>query len=145
LPGGNAVTYTWTDPVIGCSNSDNATVTVHPLPQAAFTTDPIACVGVQFQFTNNSTAAAGAEWDFGDGGISFANAPQHTYMAAGSYEVMLVAGTGAGCRDTTYAMVTVWDVPQPAIVLSTTDGCGPLEVSFTNNTSGQGVSYAWSF
>lgn len=145
LPGGNAVTYTWTDPVTGCSNSDNATVTVHPLPQAAFTNDPIACVGVPFQFTNNSTGAAGAEWDFGDGGTSFANAPQHTYMAAGSYEVMLVAGTGAGCRDTTYAMVTVWDVPQPAIVLSTTDGCGPLEVSFTNNTSGQGVSYAWSF
>jgi gliding motility-associated-like protein len=145
LPGGNPVTYTWADPVTGCSNSDNATVTVHPLPEAAFTNAPIACVGVPFQFTNTSTGAAGAEWDFGDGGTSTASSPQHTYTAPGTYDVMLVAGTGAGCRDTTYATVSVWDVPQPAIVPSTLEGCGPLEVSFTNNTTGQGVSYAWSF
>lgn len=145
MPGGNPVTYVWTDPVTGCSNSDNATVTVHPLPVADFTNDPIACVGVPFQFTNNSTGAAGAEWDFGDGGTSFANAPQHVYADEGTYDVMLVAGTGAGCRDTTYATVTVWDVPQPAMVLSTEDGCGPLEISFTNNSVGEGLSYAWDF
>jgi gliding motility-associated-like protein len=145
LPGGNPVVYNWTDPITGCSNSDNATVTVHPLPEAAFINDPVACVGVPFQFTNTSTGATGAEWDFGDGGTSVQSSPQHVYTAPGTYPVRLVAGTGAGCRDTTHANVIVWDVPQPAIVLSTVDGCGPLEVAFTNNTVGEGVSHAWSF
>lgn len=145
VPGGTQVTYTYTDPITGCTNADNATVTVHPLPVAAFVNDPIACANVPFQFNNSSTGASGSQWDFDDNSTSVLDSPSHTFTAPGTYNVRLVAGTGAGCTDTTYATVTVWDVPQTAIVLSGDTGCGPFEVDFVNNSAGEGLSYVWDF
>jgi gliding motility-associated-like protein len=144
-PGGNPVTYQYADPATGCSNSDGATVTVQPLPVADFTNGPVACVGVSFGFANASTGATSAEWDFGDGGVSFAISPQHTYTTTGVYTVRLVAITGAGCSDTTYSTVQVWDVPQAQLVLSTDEGCGPLTVDLDNTSVGDGLTYVWDF
>ncbi|MCW5898731.1 MAG: PKD domain-containing protein [Flavobacteriales bacterium] len=144
LPGGNPVTYTWTDPITGCVNSDNALVTVHALPVADFSHGPVACVGASFSFTNNSTGANAAQWTFGDGGTSNALDPAHTYTATGTYTVTLTAGTGAGCTDVSTSTVTVWAVPQAEAILSPTTGCGPLEVGFTNNSSGEGMQFNWN-
>lgn len=145
LPGGTPVTYTYTDPVTGCTNSDAATVTVNPLPVASFTHDPIACVNVPFPFSNTSTGASDSEWDFGDGGTSILTSLAYMYTEAGTYTVRLISGTGAGCRDTTYSSVTVWDVPQTAVILSVDTGCGPLQVDFTNDSEGEGLDYSWDF
>jgi gliding motility-associated-like protein len=145
LPGGNPVTYLYTDPASGCSNSDGATVTVQPLPVADFTNGPVACAGVSFGFANASIGATSAEWDFGDGGVSFAMSPQHTYTTTGIYTVRLVAITGAGCSDTTYSTVQVWDVPEAQLALSTDEGCGPLTVDPDNTSLGDGLTYVWDF
>lgn len=145
VPGGNPVTYQYTDPTTTCTNSDAALVTVHPLPVADFTHAPIACANVPFAFTNGSTGAVTAEWDFGDGGSSFAMDPFHTYTTTGVFNVRLVAGTGAGCTDTLFSSVQVWDVPQAVLTLSTDTGCGPLTVDFDNFSVGDGLTYLWSF
>lgn len=145
LPGGNAVTYDYTDPATGCSNSDGALVTVQPLPTADFTHAPVACANVPFQFTNTSIGSTSSQWDFGDGGISFAASPFHTFAATGVYDVTLVVGTGAGCTDTIVSTVMVWDVPDAQPVLDATSGCDPLTVTFDNSSIGDGLSYWWDF
>lgn len=144
-PGGNTLTYTYTDPSTGCINSDATLVTVNPLPVAAFDHDPVACANVAFPFNNTSTGAGSYEWDFGDATGSFSVQPQHIYTSEGSYTVRLIATTGAGCRDTTFSTVEVWDVPQADFTLSADTGCGPLEVSFANVSVGEGLTYAWEF
>lgn len=145
VPGGNTVTYTYTEPTTSCSNSDNTLVTVNPLPVADFTHDPVACADVAFPFTNTSTGGNTYEWSFGDGGSSFTQSPEHIFNTAGTFDIRLIVETGAGCRDTAFSSVEVWDVPVADIVLSADTGCGPLEVSFTNNSTGEGLSYAWEF
>lgn len=145
LPGGNPVVYDYTDPSTGCSNADATTVTVNPLPVPDMSHDPVACANAAFPFTNNSTGATTFEWDFGDGTGSYSASPQHIYSATGTYDVRLIAITGANCRDTTYSVVDVWDVPTATITLSADTGCGPLEVEFTNGAIGDGLSFAWEF
>lgn len=144
-PGGNPAIYSYTDPATGCSNSDATVVTVNPLPLVDMDHDPVACAGVAFPFINNSTGATSFEWDFGDGSGSFSWEPQHVFASPGTYDIRLIAITGADCRDTVYSTLEVWDVPQAAITLSTDTGCGPLEVSFVNNSLGEGLSYVWEF
>jgi large repetitive protein len=145
LPGGNPVTYSFTDPNTGCTYSDDATVTVNPLPVAGFSHAPVACAGVGFTFTNTSTGASNAQWDFGDTGTSIAISPTHVYTSTGTFTVTLVVGTGAGCSDSFSSTVEVWDVPQTALTLSVDSGCGPLEVAFTNGSTGEGLEYLWDF
>jgi gliding motility-associated-like protein len=145
LPGGTPVTYAYTDPATGCSASDNATVTVNPLPVASFSHAPVACTGVGFAFTNTSTGSTTAQWTFGDGGTSAAGSPSHTYAATGSFTVTLVVGTGAGCTDTVASTVEVWDIPVVDLALSVDSGCGPLQVAFTNSSTGNGSQYLWDF
>lgn len=145
LPDDNVVTYSYTDPVTGCSNTDAAIVTVHPLPVPAMDHGPVACINVAFPFSNSSTGATSYEWDFGDGTSSYSAAPQHIYTTAGTYDVRLIAITTAGCRDTAYSTLDVWDMPLATITLSADTGCGPLEVSFTNGSTGEGLSFAWEF
>lgn len=145
LPGGNPVSYAYTDPTTGCSNSDDALVTVHPLPVASFTHAPVGCVGVGTAFTNTSNGATAAEWDFGDGNTSIAIAPTHSYGATGVYTVRLVAFNAAGCSDTTFSSVQVWDLPQADLQLDVDQGCGPLTVTFDNASAGDGLTYVWDF
>ncbi len=145
VPGGNAVTYSYTDPLTGCSNSDGTLVTVNPLPVADFTNDAVACANVAFPFTNTSTGASSFEWEFGDGGTSFANSPNHIFTTTGTFDVQLIASTGAGCRDTAYSTLDVWTIPVADLTLSSDTGCGPFEVAFTNGSSGEGLSFAWEF
>jgi len=144
-PGGNTLTYTYTDGLTGCTNSDATLVTVNPLPVAAFDHGAVACANVAFPFNNTSSGAGTYEWDFGDGTSSFSTQPQHIYTSEGSFTIRLIAITGAGCRDTTYSTLDVWGLPAADIALSVDTGCGPLEVAFTNNSIGEGLSYAWEF
>ena len=143
MPGGNAVTYGYTDPITLCYNSDASVVTVEPLPEAAFAHDPIACTNVAFPFVNASTGGTSYEWDFGDGETSAATDPMHTYTSTGTFDVQLIAITDADCRDTVYSTVEVWAIPEAVIILAADTGCGPFEVDFGNASVGEGLSFSW--
>lgn len=145
LPGGNTVTYSYTDINTGCSNTDNTLVTVNQLPVATFQHDPIVCANVAVPFTNTSTGGDAYEWDFGDGGTSYVAAPDHIFTGTGSFDIRLIVETSSGCRDTVSSTVDVWDVPIADIALSTDTGCGPLELAFSNYSTGNGLSFAWEF
>ncbi|MBK7936477.1 MAG: PKD domain-containing protein [Lewinellaceae bacterium] len=73
----------------GCTDliSGESTLTVIPAPSAGFSA---SINGYVADFSNQS-AASSFYWQFGDGGVSLANSPQHTYTAEGTYTVTLYA------------------------------------------------------
>ncbi|MBQ4860202.1 S8 family serine peptidase [Pseudoalteromonas sp. MMG013] len=76
--------------------------------------------GLTVSFSNSSTNAQSYNWSFGDGSSSSATSPNHTYVAAGSYQVTLTA-TGADQKTSSKtATVTVTDG-------STGGGCQGVE------------------
>ncbi len=62
------------------------------LPNANFTgTNLSGCAPLTVTFTNTSTNSTSWSWDFGDGNTSTTQNPVHTYTAAGTYTVSLIA------------------------------------------------------
>jgi len=147
-----AGTYTASLTVTGAGGSDtaSATITVNaPAPVASFTASPtsgIAPLSVSFTDTSSGTITARA-WDFGDGGVSSASNPSHTYTSAGTYTVSLtVSGPGGSDTQTQAGLITVATPPPTAAFGATpTSGAAPLAVSFTDLSSGSITSRSWSF
>lgn len=85
-----------------CNKKDSTTftITVSPIPVAAFTFTPDPPLENTFtQFANQSTGATKYLWAFGDGDSSTEANPKHLYNATGTYNVCLSAINNAGCSD----------------------------------------------
>ncbi|MCB9169785.1 MAG: PKD domain-containing protein [Flavobacteriales bacterium] len=141
------VTLTVTTPY--CSGTGTENVLVEAKPNAMFTPVPgVGCSPLEVQFNNTSTGAVDHQWDFGDGSTSGANSPQHTYFNAGPGSVMdtvrLIASTLSGCADTAYAMIDVAPPVVAAFMHDAQPGCAPLDVQFTDQSSGAN-GYQWDF
>lgn len=115
---------------------------------ADFTATPTAgCPGTNVAFTDQSTGTGSSwSWDFGDGGSSTLQNPSHTYAATGTYAVSLTV-TGPGCADTETktGYVTIGSAPTAAFSSSTTGGSAPLQVDFTDLSSGAPTGWLWDF
>jgi gliding motility-associated-like protein len=102
----------------GCADTLIQTIEVHPTPEADFSFTEV-CEGIQTNFTN-LTDPKGATiesyfWDYGDGNFGIGADPIHPFGDAGVYNVMLIAYTTDGCRDTVFHSVNVWNLPEPVI------------------------------
>ena len=106
------------------------------------------CEGQSVSFTDLSTGNPTLwNWDFGDGGTSTAQNPNHSYVTSGTYTVTLIAGNGV-CADTMVqtALVTVNPAPVAAFVADTTRSCeAPFSVNFTDLSTGNPTSWLWDF
>jgi len=149
----SAGTYNVTLIVTGPGGSDGETknnyITVDPCvpPTASFTGSPTSGeVPMLVNFTNASSGATSYSWTFGDGGTSTATNPSYTYNSAGTYTVVLTATNSCGNDVLTRTdYITVTCVPPTASFTgSPTSGDFPLNVSFTNSSSGA-TSYSWDF
>jgi PKD repeat protein len=147
-------TYTVSLTVSGPGGSDARTrvdyVTVSdPTPVAAFTGSPTSGTApLTVAFTDASTGTLTSwSWSFGDGGTSAAQSPSHTYAAAGTYTVALtVSGPGGSDTLTQVGYVTVNEpAPVASFTGAPTSGTVPLNVSFTDASSGSITSWSWSF
>lgn len=113
-----------------------------PQVNAFFNIDnPSGCVPHTINLTQFSQGASFSSWDFGDGNISSAYSPSHTFMAPGTYVVSLFA---AGCGfDTATTIVTVHPLPQ--IDFTSLDSvCVNQVFAFTNLSTGI-ASINWDF
>ncbi len=125
-------------------------ITVLPAPPVAdFSGTPTSgLVPLTVNFTNLSTGnISGYLWSFGDGQTSTLANPSHQYTVGGIYTVRLIT-TGSGGVDTlirTDYITATWTRPTAAFTGAPTNGVIPLEVTFTNNSTGQISSYAWDF
>jgi len=128
--------------------TDYITATAEP-PVADFEGTPITGnIPLLVSFTDLSTGSIDTwDWDFGDGGSSNIQFPEHTYVTAGTYTVSL-AVTGAGGSNemvkTDYITVTT-DAPVADFEGTPTTGEAPLLVSFTDLSTGSIDTWSWEF
>ena len=85
-------------------------------------------------------------WDFGDGAISNAQNPAHTYTKAGTYGVTLTVTNAFGTSTKTKAGYITAGLPPTADFTSgTRAGPAPLTVAFADASKGRPTSWAWDF
>ena len=113
-----------------------------------FTTNLVdnnGCLGTAVNFVNASESFApivSYNWSFGDGALSSLKTPlPHTYMAPGTYPVVLRIKGQDGCeKDSTFS-VSIHGKPTAAFVVS--DTCSGLFPSVKFQAHNTGVSYQW--
>jgi Zn-dependent metalloprotease len=105
---------------------------------ASFTADvTTSCsVPVTVNFTNTSTGANNAVWNFGDATTSTAFSPSHTYMNPGLYNVSLSVNSSCGADS---VLQSSYININPPVAPTSTDvnSCSPS--SFTLTASGSGT------
>jgi PKD repeat protein len=103
------------------------------------------CAPLLVQFTDQSVNAVSWSWDFGDGSYSGLRNPAHIYNVPGAYAITLIAFDSLGCADTMQMTSPVKiNGSVPFFTVSSSAGCLPYTVSFTNLSTGA-VSYEWNF
>ncbi|MES2140357.1 MAG: PKD domain-containing protein [Bacteroidota bacterium] len=135
----------------GCSGSAIATVTVNVLPEVVFDADIISgCEPFCVTFTDASNSIGGTitswNWDFGDGGISGDQHPQHCFDLQGQYSVTLAIASSNGCSATFTNVNLITLDPFPVAQFTAPLSVGILEanISFTDNSTGAS-SWNWDF
>jgi len=128
-------------------------------------------VPLSVQFTDTSTGSpASWSWDFGDGETSTDENPSHTFMSTGTYSVSLTARNAEGSNtwigenpitvdtaDSTSGSTTVpaasqqasapygISVPVASFIDDPPTGSAPLQVQFTDLSSGAPTAWQWDF
>jgi gliding motility-associated-like protein len=133
-----------------CRDSTTKSIIIRPKPTGAFSTiDTISCRAPHtVNFQNTSSGGISYNWNFGDGNISNAINPVHTYTATGNYTVTLVVTNASGCNDT-IVRTNYIRIQKPVLdpVISPYEGCRLLTVNFfANSTSLDSIaSWFWDF
>ncbi len=118
-------------------------------PTADFEGTPTSGIApLEVTFTDLSTDSINAwAWDFGDGGSSTLQFPVYTYTIAGTYTVSLTVD-GPGGSDvmvkTDYISISP-AAPVADFSGTPTSGNAPLDVTFTDLSSGLINTWAWDF
>jgi len=87
-------------------------INVFEKPVAKFQAQPeiVDITNPEIFFENNSLKASNAIWIFDDGDTSDMYEPVHIFDSVGYYNVILIAQTEFGCKDTTAKLVRVKDI-----------------------------------
>ncbi len=117
-------------------------------PVANFTssvTSGKASLNVVFTDTSAGTPS-GWIWEFGDGSRSFVENPTHKYSKAGTYTVNLTVKNAAGRNTVTKTEhIKVTAKPVANFTSSVTSGKAPLNVKFTDTSTGTPATWKWYF
>ena len=132
----------------GCENTQTQTLTVHPLPTANYTVNPVSgCIPLSVNFTDASDGAVEYWWDFGDNTNSTQPNPLHFYNNPGVYDVSVIVTSAEGCSDTLAVDEQVEAFPLPIADFSfspeETSIYAP-EVDFLDQSIGA-TNWFWSF
>lgn len=89
-------------------------------------------------------------WNFGDGTVSDKYEPCKIYSTPGTYTITLSVTNNRGCLDTRTKtnFIKVEPVPSTAFIVSSSSGCLPFNVTFTNTTDlsqGEFKLWTWDF
>ena len=136
-PAGNySITYTTPG---ACSNSFNQVVQViENLDATIASAGPFCEDASPFTLT---AASAGGVWS-GTGAITAGGQIAPSTLGAGPYTFNYNINNN-GCLSSDNVQVIVNALPQPSFTTSTTNGCSPLSVTFTNTSNPLGSSCVW--
>lgn len=130
---------------LGCTDSFSLNVIAHPSPLADF--EPVGfCINEGTRFLDSSAAypdtVVSWQWYFGDGTTAFSQNPVHFYSLVGSYEVIMIATTNHGCKDTLKEVITVNPAPEADFTPDNYVVLTGDPINFNNASTG---SSAWSW
>lgn len=129
----------------GCTDSFVQDITIGST-RADFLPAPGGCTGQPLAFANTSVPQpVSATWQFGDGQTATGIHTQHSYAAAGSYQVTLKADFGS-CKDSVVKTILITDKPIAAFTESgmLTACKAPATVNFSSTAVG-GTTFQWLF
>lgn len=142
--------------VLGChSDSIERAFSTFENPIAQFSKNVSnGCGPLTVNFTNTSVSTISQFWQLNDTSSAFKNSSA-TFTASASKDsihfIQLEGVSANGCRDTIVDSVTVYPNPIARFGADTYDGCGPLDVNFTNSSlpndtgSIKDMSFLWKF
>jgi gliding motility-associated-like protein len=144
--GVHELTYSYQETVSKCINIATRKITVDARPKAVIDSLDFGCKDLDYAFTGNkSVGATTYQWSFGDSGTSDLPNPTHTYKRSGIFDVQLIIGSTAACRDTTKQKVIISEPSLARFSLSPTEGCSGLSVSPKNINPDVNTQYLWHF
>ncbi len=124
----------------GCNDTTSIDLTVFPPITANFSGLADGCSPRTISLTNQSTGANAYFWEFGDGITSVDPDPTHIFtnpiIADTTYLVELEASSQYGCSDSIMLPITIFNTPLVNATPSVISGCTPLEVTFSNASTG---------
>ena len=118
-------------------------ISVSSTPVAGFT----ASVNAQTVTFNNTSSsnATNYSWHLGDGTVVTATNPIHAYLSGGTYTVVLTTSNTCGGQTFTFPVVVNPPPPTAAFTSNLSTHCGPVSVTFTDQSTGAPIGWAWSF
>ncbi|MDB5283575.1 MAG: domain containing protein, partial [Bacteroidota bacterium] len=134
-----------------CTSSDTVTVTVYPVPVAGFVDPTGQCLGGNnFAYTAGGSFLPNATfaWNFGLNASPSTSTSQNqnvSFSAVGNYPVSLTITEGGCVSNTFTASTDVYPSPVLSFPSDPLTGCENFVVCFTNNSTGNGLTYQWSF
>ena len=136
--------------VITGTGTPTATQTTTPGPVAGFTANITSGYApLSVLFTDQSTGSPTSWlWSFGDGGTSTGQNPVHEYSSTGLYNVSLTVSNAYGTDfEIKIGYINVSTIIPPAanFTATPTSGDKPLNVSFTDLSTGSPTSWFWEF
>ena len=121
-------------------------------PSADFTANvDSGTTPLSVQFNDNSSGVVNTwQWDFGDGTNSISQNPAHTFPSNpgpnnATYTVKLTVSNSGGSNSTQKDIIVVPQRPMPSFNVDKTSGNSPLNVVFTDTSTGNPDSWQWDF
>jgi PKD repeat protein len=135
----------------GCTNSlaksSYIRVRHKPMPVFYLNSSSFCSLPATAVFTNQATGNGPLSyaWAFGDGGISGASAPAHTYSAVGVYTVKEIVTDMYGCKDSISVAENITSNNIAGSFIVPDSACINLPVTIVNNTTGAFISNTWLY
>jgi len=136
----------------GCSvglmdTSNQITVTVVDFPVVTCTADTF--ITGQPTYFNAAVSSGGIPpynytWDFGDQTLGNGSAVAHIFVEPGVYDVQVNVEDSNGCPGSCSMVVSIFSILNSKFESNPFNGCAPLDVTFTNQSS-NAVTYLWEF
>lgn len=134
-----------------CSDTITKQVNAGVAPPVAFTWEASCAGSTSSFFTDpsvvNITTIATYLWDFGDGGQSNLQDPEHLYTTSGDYTVTLTITDTTGCENSISNVVSISGEPV-AFFSYSNPVCNGTEMQFVNQSYTSGgyiVTWEWNF
>ncbi len=132
-----------------CSGSDTIQINLSTATPDFNVADTVGCSPLITHFTDLSVASSAISarlWNFGDGGISTLQNPNHQYTASGNYTVTLNITTADGCIESISKTVNILLYPTPIADFSfiPTQPQSGEEIFFTDESS-NALNWTWDF
>jgi PKD repeat protein len=131
----------------GCHALDSILVTINPNPFGTFTLPTTGCINSPIALSNGDATIGSYEWSI-DGTLYslLANPTPPVFTVLGDHTIEMVAINQYGCTDTLNSVIQIYDLPVANFTTDLDYGCAPVDVNFTNLSSGLYVtSYDWTF